>query len=259
MAQRPPSTKPLPEAWSEIADAELFEFPTSGEWQQTSYSRLLRRGELFLKCASSKGRVEYEKFIIQEIEDDDMIRPNQAIERFSNLRSLVDKYPAFRSAAARHPPKDVHWLLLHSLQHDRLNALRVPTPQAKFIFLTKRNLLFGSSIVPALVQRRAEGVCLMDAIDHERISTVSNEESHRLSFVKASWREYVPAIRRQLEPLMTDEIRDHLNWYIPNFVFDANTDKLSYIDMKPSNLFGRWRNNQNLRNLTRDFIEGVLG
>ena len=89
-------------------------------------------------------------------------------------------------------------------------------------------------------------------IDHDAISSIGG---HRQSFVKSGYRSFLPGIATQLRPFTSPQVAGHINWYIPNFIFDTQSGKLHYVDMKPSNIFGRWRNEQNLRNLKRDFLE----
>jgi hypothetical protein len=39
-----------------------------------------------------------------------------------------------------------------------------------------------------------------------------------------------------------------------NFIFQPEVSRLFYVDLKPSNIFGKWRNEQNLSNIRRDFL-----
>jgi len=246
---------PSPCAVEQFKDASLYEFPVSGEWRDSTYSRIMMMGSAVLKLASSYGKSEYEKFVVQETVDNDAIRGNEALEKFVNLGKLAEAYPAFQNCPAECGKDNTHWLLLHRLQFDRLRkniSTVTAIPEARFVFLSKRRFLLSPSIKPVLVQQRVEGIPLSEMIDHDAIARIGG---HRQSFVKDEYRSFLPSIASQLRPFTHRQITDHINWYIPNFIFNSQSRMLYYIDMKPSNIFGRWRNEQNLRNIKRDFLE----
>ena len=108
--------------------------------------------------------------------------------------------------------------------------------------------LMFSSIKPSLVQERVTGISLWDMIDHE---SEHDDPSERR--VKPEYESLVPEISRQLKPVAAPGLSHHVNWHIKNFVFGTQTKLLYYFDLKPSNIFGRWRNERNLHFIRRDF------
>jgi hypothetical protein len=54
--------------------------------------------------------------------------------------------------------------------------------------------------------------------------------------------------------LLASDLCNHLNWFIANFLYDATTDVLWYVDSKPSCLFGKRGNDQNIDGLQSVFF-----
>jgi len=264
---RVPIQWPSSSSIGQFGDASLYEFPTSGEWRYAgeynpgysyyTYSQIKMTDTVVIKLASDYGKEEYDKYVLRETPDDDAIRGNEFLERKVNFWELVDAYPAFENCPAEYGWYHTHWLLLHSLQYDRLrkNAAIAPAiPEARFVFLSKRRFLLSPSVKPALVQQRVKGVTLWEMIHHDAIES---DGGRREVFVKDEYRSLLPDIAKQLSPFTSGEVAQHINWHIANFIYDVQqSGRLYYIDMKPSNIFGRWRNEQNLRNIKRDFLEG---
>ena len=265
---RVPIQWPSPSSIDQFEDASLYEFPTSGEWRYAgeynpgysyyTYSRVLMTGPVVIKLASSYGKEEYEKYVVGETPDDDAIRGNEFLERKVNFWELVDAYPAFKNCPAEYGWLHTHWLLVHRLQYDRLrkNAATAPAiPEARFVFLSKRRFLLSPSVKPALVQQQVEGVTLWEMIDHGAIERAGGRWPDQI-FVKDEYQSLLPNLAKQLRPFTSGEVAQHINWHIGNFIYDVQPGRLYYIDIKPSTIFGRWRNEKNLRNIKRDFLEG---
>ena len=250
--RRDPSPLPAPCDAASFHDGSLYAFPDAASWRDTSYSRVAVVDRAVIKIASGYGESEYVKFVVEETPDDDAIRANESLERFGNLAALIGVYPAFRACSDAYGDKNTHWLLIHKLQFERLQKLaRTSIPDARFVFLSRKRFLLSPAIRPALLQERVYGTSLWDMIDHEGIAAIGG---HSQSFVKEEFRSYLRDIAEQLAPFAEPRTANHINWYIPNFIFNPESRILFYIDMKPSNIFGRWRNEQNLRNLRRDFL-----
>jgi hypothetical protein len=252
-APRAPFSFPAFYTLDAFKDGALYEFPLAAEWRTTRYSCLALLDRVAVKVTSDHGRSEYEKFAVQEVSDDDAIRSNEMIERYSNLPTLVARYSAFSECPEVNGGINTHWLLIHKLQFERLRSIaHGAIPDARFVFLSRKRFLLSPVVYPALVQECVSGIALMEMIDHDAIPD-SGEPT--VSFVKQEFRPHLRDIRAQLEPFMADIDATHINWNLSNFVFNSKKGTLFYVDMKPSNIFGRWRNEQNLRNIRRDFMQ----
>jgi hypothetical protein len=241
----------LPETCSveSIRNGTLYQWPTTGiEESSTLYSNVGCLDEVVIKLPSSHGFAEYNKYVVREETDKDAIRVNERIERFQNIEQLVARYPSLREARTTIGDKKVHWLLLHMLQYERLRGL-IKIPETRFCFFCKKGFLFKSTH-PGLVQQRVNGILMWDMIDHE----VVHEDAEHEPFVKQEYKSVIPQISSQLGPLVTASHSLHINWHIKNFIYDPKTNVLYYVDLKPSNIFGKWRNEQNIRNIRRDFL-----
>jgi hypothetical protein len=93
----------------------------------------------------------------------------------------------------------------------------------------------------AIVQSRVRGTTLLAMFDDVRKE------------IRPQWRDYLPAITPVLNDLIGSDLRDHLNWFIANFIFDEETRTLSYVDSKPSFLYPRWGNEKNIDSLRKWF------
>lgn len=245
---------PLPDGCSikTISDARVYKWPTAGQKvlsvSPKPYSHVICLDNVVVKLPSSYGFGEYEKYVVNEKTDNDAIRGNESIEKLQNLGQLLTQYNSFREACSTVGDKKVHWLLLHILQYDRLKKV-IKIPTTRYCFFQKKGLL-SSTIHPGLVQQRIAGIPLWDMIDHN----VVHEDREHTPFVKEKYEPLIPHISSQLRPLATPSLSMHINWHIMNFIFEPKTNVLYYLDLKPSSIFGRWRNEHNLKNIRRDFL-----
>ncbi len=235
-----------------LEDGGLYQWPATGRnvpsVSEGPYSIVKSLAHVVVKVPSSYGFDEYDKYVVREESDSDAIRGNETIEKFGNLGQLFTRYPSLRHARSSMGDKKIHWLLLQMLQYDRLKAA-IRIPRTKYCLFVMRRFLFKSTH-PGLVQERVNGVCLWDMIDH---SAVHADPEHE-PFVREECEPMVPEITLQLRPLPSSNLCSHINWHIKNFIFDPETRILYYLDLKPSSIFGRWRNEQNPRNIRRDFL-----
>jgi hypothetical protein len=235
-----------------VQDGRLYRWPATGEQipsvSDQPYSVVIRLDQVVAKLPSSYGFAEYEKYVVRGETDNDGIRGNETIEEFRNLDQLLARYDSFRDARIAFGDKMVHWLLLQRLQYDRLKAV-IRIPKTRYCFFSKRGLLFTSTH-PGIIQQRVSGISLWDMIDHE----VVHADREHDPFVRQEYEPLIPQISSQLRPIAAPTFSSHINWHIKNFIFDPQTNALYYLDLKPSSIFGRWRNEQNLRNIRRDFL-----
>lgn len=251
-AKATPTPLPDPCSVGKLRDGSLYQLPSASSWQETTYSRLMILDDTFIKLASHHGFEEYEKYVVRETVDDDAIRGNESLEKFAHLQMLEVKYPEFHGCSDDYGKMKTHWLLLHKLQYNRLKKnTGIAIPEARFVFFSKRRFVVSPSIHPGFVQKRVPGICLWDMIDHEVVLADSEHDS----FVREKYKRFLPQIAAQLSPLVNSPWSNHINWFIKNFIFDTHSGTLYYVDMKPSNIFGKWRNDRNLTNIQRDFLQ----
>ena len=238
-----------------VQDARLYQWPTTGEQipsvSDQPYSLVVRLHHVVAKLPSSYGFAEYEKYVVREETDNDGIRGNETIEEFRNLDQLLARYSSFRDVRIAFGDKMVHWLLLQRLQCDRLKAA-IRIPETRYCFFSKQGWLFSSTL-PGIVQEDVTGISLWDMIDHAATSIAEGDRVNQ-PFVRDEYEPFIPQISAQLQLLATPSFSSHINWHIKNFIFDPKTHILYYLDLKPSSIFGRWRNEKNLRNIRRDFL-----
>jgi hypothetical protein len=247
-AKSTPMPFPDPCSVENFDDASLYHYPSLASWKRSKYSKIAFAGDSIIKLASSYGYEEYERFVIREEVDGDEIRKNENVEQFKNFEDLITLFPSFGVAWSEFGKKRIHWILVHRLQYDRLmNNINLEIPESRFVFFHK-SFLFLPRIYPGIVQERVSGISLWDMIDHDVVHDLS------MPFIKSEYEPLVPRISAHLSPLVNSALSIHINWNIENFIFDPSPDKLYYVDLKPSTIFGRRVNEHNLKNILRDFI-----
>ncbi len=130
-----PNPLPEPCAVGRLCDGTLYQLPHTGNWRETTYSRLMILDSTVIKLASPYGYDEYEKYVVRETIDNDAIRGNESLEKFANLQKLIAKYPEFRGCLDDYGEIKTHWLLIHKLQYDRLKEnTDIAIPEARYVF-----------------------------------------------------------------------------------------------------------------------------
>ncbi len=237
---------------SAYRDGRVYSWPRSLEFTETHYTRVAFGDGLAFKMPTRHALSEYERFVVREEIDSDAIRRNERIERPCNFCELIARFPDFRNCSQSAGSTMTHWLALHRLQYARL--LELPEggfriPEARFVFLSRRTAFGRKVTMPCLVQECATGIDLSDML-----ATADDEYGNeQVSYVRSEYEPHLPAIGESIRTIAESQWTDHINWYIRNFFFSPATGTLAYIDLKPSTIFGRHRNDLNLNALMRDF------
>jgi hypothetical protein len=195
---------------------------------------------------------EYKRFVVREEPDSDAIRLNEAIEKPRNFCELVERFRDFRDCSPQFGSTMTHWLLLHRLQYARLREIPEGSfriPEARFVFLARRSAFGRVSTSPCLVQEHVSGIGLADMLG------TANDDygNEQVSYIQREYERFLPGIGVAIRSVAESKWTDHINWYIRNFLFTPSTGALDYIDLKPSTIFGKHRNDLNLNALMRDF------
>jgi hypothetical protein len=72
--------------------------------------------------------------------------------------------------------------------------------------------------------------------------------------VASKWRPVLPRISAQLSGFLGSGLRDHVDWNIQNFVFEESSERLFYVDLKPTTFVARDGNEHNLQGIREHFI-----
>ena len=159
-----------------------------------------------------------------------------------NVEILLAKFPEFLSSHNHHP-EHTHFLLVHILQHERLkNYTKIKIPQSRFILVQRNRFWFFKGLIPTIIQEKVPGIPLLEMYDQNNRT------------VKQHWIQYLNRINPILRDLLNSDIRNHLNWYIRNFLYDCKNDVLWYVDPKPTCIFLRHGNEKNIQSLKEIFF-----
>ena len=239
-AKLPELTSPF--SLTDLTDGAAYQFPSLKLNQPNLFTRIGSLGALVVKVPSDRGNADFKKYVRDGETDPQDIRANETLERFENLDKALQRYPAFSATKTSSGDSIAHFLVVHRLQHSRLEPCpHVAVPPTRFIVLARRRWLFGPYITPAIVQQRMPGIRLFDMVDP--MEGVFLSQFSRLK----------PKLRHHLEPLMNSDISIHIDWNIENFVWDEQATKLYYVDSKPTTLASRFSVEHNLASL-RDLL-----
>jgi len=198
--------------------------------------------ELFIKLPSQRGWEDYRSFLRFAKPHPLDIRPLEAAERFENLPATLARFPALRLQNAR-DPQIAHYLAVHKLQYERIrNQTALGIPLACFGVLRSHRRWWAPAVEPALFQERVAGTTLWDIYDFDAFR------------VKPAWQPYLPIISAQLSNFLDSGLLHHVDWNIRNFVFDAERERLFYVDLKPTAVVARSSNEHNLKGIRDYFI-----
>lgn len=226
-----------------LADGGLYQFPSVTFNTPNVFATVAFTSNLVVKIAAQPWQEDFEKYAVHEVRDtvNPCVRSADVMETSRGVQNVLVRLPELQALFAS-DPKAGHFLVVHKLQYQRLlQANLVNIPATRFILLKRRRFGIFSTICPGIVQERVLGTSLLAMFDDVR-----NE-------VRPEWRHYVSAITPILNSLINSELRDHLNWFIANFIFKQETGALYYVDSKPSFLFARSGNERNIDGLQKYF------
>jgi len=231
-----------PSSIDRVDDGGTYSFANVSLVQTGLFLRVGSIGDLFIKVPSERGLDDYRRFAKLGQSHQEDLRTVEEAERWENLDQTLDSFAAL-NRVLRVGSEVAHYLAIHKLQYERLRTqTAVIIPRAKFGVLQSTRHKIFRRLEPALFQEKARGTTLWDMFDFAR------------NQVDPRWREFLPPISARLSTLLDSPLRNHIDWNIKNFVFNADTRELAYVDMKPTTLMSRFSNEINLRGLRDHFI-----
>lgn len=223
-------------------EGKVYSLPRVHLKQSNLYFRIARAGAVYFKVPSRYALEEHRRLLGSRDSSPDDLRGLAEEERFEALSQALDRYPNLQKLSHL-GPLALHFLLLHALQFDRLKGqTAVAVPKARFGAVRLRRWLLVPKIEPAIIQEAIEGTTLWDMWDFEG------------GRVAPRWKPLVPKIAEQLTGLLDSGLVNHIDWNIKNFVLEAKTRRLYYVDVKPSLFVPRHSNEQNLAGIRKYFL-----
>ncbi len=213
-----------------------------------NYSHVAISENVVVKRPTLYGFSEYKKYVKEGRTDSDELRSLEELERYFNAERLLTIYPEFSEAWTLRPI-ETHYLLVFRLQLDRLKKQApIAVPAARFVLSTRRVLGLFRQWQPVVIQERVRGTYLWDMLD----MSISVPASSRIP-IFPQYEHLLPTISEQMSKLLESKFKNHVSWFIRNFVIEDSTNTLYYIDSKPSVIFGRWRNEHDMNRIRLDF------
>ncbi len=225
-----------------IRDGGAYAVDCAPPTQTNLFLRVGLVDELFIKLPSERGWDDYRTFLRFAHPHPLDVRPLEAAERFDNLPGTLARVPALSSLDAS-DPEIGHYLAVHKLQYERIrNQTAVGIPLARFGALRPHRRGFRPTIEPALFQERVPGTTLWDMYDFDNLR------------IKPEWQPHLPIVSAQLSNFLDSGLLHHVDWNIQNFVFDAQQERLFYVDLKPTIFVARSSNEHNLKGIREYFL-----
>lgn len=219
---------------NEIKDGMLFRVPQGYRpvptRQPHRYYDIVRTDEVFIKPASDYYFEVVRKspvFAKPGPTVSPIRRPDEE-EYPANINRLCARFPALADLSI--PRDELHFLLIHKLNHERLTSLfgsRIP--EAAFVLVEG----LTENPRPAVVQRAILGRTLFELMDQ----LAAAEER--------------PVIAQQLQRYIGSP---HIDWAFENFVWSPTSSILFYVDSKPTLFRTERRNEENRRVLIKRFV-----
>lgn len=223
-----------------IRDGGVYALPKIALTQTNLFLKIGCLDELFVKIPSERGLEDYRKFIKLAEPNPLDIRSLEKSEEFESLNQTLDNL-GLQSLAGL-DPEVAHYLAVHKLQYERLRAARsIEIPEAKFGVVQRTRFGLFPRVTSALFQERVEGRTLWEMYDFAALRVASR------------WRSFLPIISTKLSELLSSKLANHIDWNIKNFVFSETTQRLAYVDLKPSILISKQVNEHNLQGI-RDYF-----
>lgn len=232
-------TGPIKVCVEAFENGEVHRLPHIHLTKTNLYFRVARCGQVYLKVPSKYAMEEHRRLLgVRHVSPDDL-RGLEEEERFEILPQVLDRFPNLKRLAFL-GPLFVHFLLLHALQYERLKGQRaVAIPRIRLGAVRLRRWGFFPKTEPVIIQEAIEGTTLWDMWDFEG------------GRVAPRWKPLLPKIAEQLAGLLDSGLENHVDWNIKNFVLEAKTRRLYYVDVKPSLFVPRHSNEQNLAGIRK--------
>ena len=221
----------------ELADGATYylhaeRFPA----EETTFTSLVKLESLIVKMPTPVAEEDFTKYLVSEEHTGDDVRPSEPLEQRRHLKEALAAYPDLAPLA--HLSESVaHLAVVHKIQHERLKAGGVIVPITRFGAVQTSDTVIRF----AAFQQRISGVALLDMFDQDR---------HQ---IRSEYKTSLATISRQLSELLQSPLRGHINWYIKNFIIDKSFEFFTYVDCKPSSMFGARGNLPNINGLVRYF------
>lgn len=223
-----------------LTDGATYDLPKLNFTTPNVFSSLAFTDSLVVKRTENAWLEDFHRYV-KKGESGDDVRSATSEER--DVNGLLQRFPEFRSASLQHADH-AHFLMVHRLQHERFRqAKAIRVPQSRFIIAQTRRFWFSEQILPVIVQERVAGTPLLEMVE-ERVDAIIPQ-----------WVKFLPKINPRLRELLASDLKNHINWFIRNFLYDPDNDVLWYVDSKPSCLFARIGNEQNIQGLHDIFFK----
>jgi hypothetical protein len=222
-----------------VRDGGAYELPVEQVAHTNVFLHVRCIDELFVKVPSREGLDEYRRSVrlAQPTEVD--VRRLEEAERFDQLSASTRRFTGF-AGLEKADPELAHYLVVHKLQYERLKAAgAVEIPTARFGVL--RTGRWFRRLHPALFQERVPGTPLWEMFDFTALQ------------ILPVWQPFLPAISRHLTRLLDSALLHHVDWNIKNFVFDQASQRMFYVDMKPTTFVAKHSNDHNLAGIRQYF------
>lgn len=219
---------------NDISDGMLFRVPQGYRPVQTRqphrYYDIGRTDELFIKPAS-----DYYFEVVRKIpvfaDPGPTVRPIRRPDKEeypANIDQLSGRFPALANLAI---PKDqLHFLLLHKLNYERLTSLfGTRIPDSAFVLIEGPT----GNPRPSVVQQAIRGLTLFELMEKSLPVQENLEIAHQLQGYIGS---------------------PHIDWAFENFVWSPISRTLFYVDSKPTLFRTERKNELNRSVLVKRFV-----
>lgn len=216
-----------------FVDGGLYAFQSEmPQTEETTFTSLVTLETVIVKMPTLAAEEDFTRYLITEM---GFRRQLERLEQTGHLNEALATFPELRPLAELNKTI-AYFAVVHKIQHERLRAGGVTVPITRFGAIQTTD-----GLRPAIFQQLIDGVTLLDMFDAEH------------NQVRTEYKMSLAPISQQLSDLLQSPLRNHINWYIRNFVVDPSLDFFTYVDCKPSVMYAVEGNWQNIIGLKRWF------
>jgi hypothetical protein len=218
-------------------------------------------GTVYIKVPSPRGVFIHRDSTYFYKHSDNEVRAPEGLEKAESMGSALDRYSEYKaliqeaesgglllSSQLEFLKVSVHWLLLLHINHERLrSAGSLSLPDARFLFVSTpvANETDTHRLRPAVIQEAIDGVLVRTMLRFDA-------QNYPIEVIP-EFRQYILRIAGHVRAAKSQLDDNYIDWNLSNFIYTPDSDKLWYVDPKPTVFIGR-RANEHFKSIWGQFF-----
>ena len=245
----------------DLINGNCYEFIPTTLRQTNRLLEVEHLGAIYIKVPSPRGVFIHRDSTYFYKRSNNEVRAPEGLEKAESMGLALDTYSEYQalireaeSGSLLKPQSEflrvsVHWLLLLHINRERLrSAGSLGLPDARFLFVS-------TPIAKETDTHRLRPAVIQEAIDGVVVRKMLRFDSQNYpTEVIPQFRQYVARIAHHIRAAKDQLDEDYIDWNLSNFIYTTDSDKLWYVDPKPTLFIGR-RANEQFKSFWRQFFD----